>query len=131
MQQAASKNIAALEASTGTRLFIREKSKLRLNAEGESLHRAVQLSVLTLETAIDQISRRSRKGNEMTLSMSTAFAAHWLIPQMEDVRRAFLMRPWICNLLAVKPSARLDTVIWACDSGIAPTTANSQSIQPV
>ncbi|MER9858810.1 MULTISPECIES: LysR family transcriptional regulator [unclassified Mesorhizobium] len=88
-QPAVSKNIAALEAHIGTRLFIGEKPKLRLNAEGESLHRAVQLSFLALETAIEQISRRSRKGNEMTLSMSTAFAAHWLMPQMEDFRRAF------------------------------------------
>lgn len=34
-QPAVRKNIAALEAHIGTRLFIREKSKLRLNAEGE------------------------------------------------------------------------------------------------
>ncbi|WP_352838483.1 LysR family transcriptional regulator [Mesorhizobium sp. M0296] len=45
-QPAVSKNIAALEAHIGTRLFIREKSKLRLNAEGESLHRAVQLRLI-------------------------------------------------------------------------------------
>jgi predicted transcriptional regulator len=43
-QPAISKNIAALEAHLGTRLFLRAQSELSFIADGVSLYRAVQLS---------------------------------------------------------------------------------------
>jgi LysR family transcriptional regulator, glycine cleavage system transcriptional activator len=88
-QPAISKNIAALEAHLGTRLFLRQKTGLSLTADGETLYRAVQLSFTALEVAIDQISRGTPQENVLTLSLSTSFAAHWLIPQMQEFRREF------------------------------------------
>ncbi|RWM49483.1 MAG: LysR family transcriptional regulator [Mesorhizobium sp.] len=88
-QPAVSKSIAALEEHIDTKLFYRGKSGLKLTPEGETLHRAVQLSFLAVETAIDQISGRNRPDDAVMLSLSTAFAAHWLIPQMEDFRGSF------------------------------------------
>lgn len=88
-QPAISKNIAALETHLGTQLFQRGKSGLSLTAHGEVLFRAVQLSFTTLEAAIDQISRIAPQENVLTLSLSTSFAAHWLIPQMQEFRLEF------------------------------------------
>ncbi|MDH2405269.1 LysR family transcriptional regulator [Bradyrhizobium sp. SSUT18] len=88
-QPAVSKGIAALEDHLGVKLFKREKAKLALTAEGESLHQAIQLTFMALETAIDRISSKPRRPDALTLSLSTAFAAHWLIPQMDEFRHAF------------------------------------------
>ena len=88
-QPAISKNIATLEAHLGTRLFVREKSGLALTGDGDTLFRAVQLSFSALEDAIDRISRAGAQENALTLSLSTSFAAHWLIPQIADFRREF------------------------------------------
>ena len=88
-QPAISKNIAALEAHLGTHLFLRGKSGLALTKDGDTLYRAVQLSFTALEAAIDQVSRETPRENVLTLSLSTSFAAHWLIPQMPEFRREF------------------------------------------
>jgi LysR family transcriptional regulator, glycine cleavage system transcriptional activator len=88
-QPAISKNIAALETHLGTRLFLRTKSGLALTSGGETLYRAVHLSFAAVEVAIDQISRNTLQKNVLTLSLSTSFAAHWLIPQMQEFRQDF------------------------------------------
>ena len=88
-QPAISKNIAALEAHLGTRLFLRGKSGLTLTSGGETLYRAVHLSFAAVEVAIDRISQNTPQKNVLTLSLSTSFAAHWLIPQMPEFRREF------------------------------------------
>lgn len=88
-QPAISKNIAALEAHLGTRLFLRKKPILALTKDGDTLYRAVQLSFSALEVAIDQISHSAPQHNVLTLSLSTSFAAHWLIPQMLEFRLKF------------------------------------------
>lgn len=88
-QPAVSKTIAALEAHIGARLFSRERSKLSLTREGEILNKAVQLSFSALENAIDQIHRGIKHSDGLTLSLTTSFAAHWLIPQMDEFRRLF------------------------------------------
>jgi len=88
-QPAISKNIAALETHLGTRLFLRKKAGLALTTDGEILYRAVHLSFAAVEVAIDQISYKTMQENVLTLSLSTSFAAHWLIPQMPEFRRDF------------------------------------------
>ncbi len=88
-QPAVSKSIAALEAHLGVRLFLRGKTGLALTPDGEILHRAIRLSFAALEDAIDRISRHAPRENQLTLSLSTSFAAHWLIPQMQAFRAAF------------------------------------------
>lgn len=88
-QPAVSKNIAALETHLGTSLFLRKKSGLTLTQDGDTLFRAVQLSFTAIEGAVDKISRNTPEKNVLTLSLSTSFAAHWLIPQMQEFRREF------------------------------------------
>ncbi|MER9632560.1 LysR substrate-binding domain-containing protein [Mesorhizobium sp. M0296] len=113
-QPAVSKSIAALEAYTGTKLFTREGSKLALTGEGESLYRTVQLSFLALENAIDQVSRVPKQKNALTLSLSTSFVAHWLIPQMEEFRRAFPDVALNFQLTGGEPSGPMEP----CDLGL-------------
>ena len=88
-QPAVSKNIAALEDHLGTKLFHRHKSGLALTEDGISLFKAVQSSFSILENSIDQITQKPSEKNTLTFSVSTAFAAHWLIPQMNDFRGKF------------------------------------------
>ena len=88
-QPAISKTIAALERHLDTRLFVRAKSGLTLTPDGEILYRAVHLSFAAVEAAIDQIAHTTPQKNVLTLSFSTSFTAHWLIPQMPEFRRAF------------------------------------------
>ncbi len=88
-QPAVSKNIAALEAHLGTKLFHRLKSGLALTEDGVSLFQAVQSSFSIIENTIDQITHAPSEKNTLTFSVSTAFAAHWLIPQMNDFQRKF------------------------------------------
>jgi DNA-binding transcriptional LysR family regulator len=88
-QPAISKNIAALEDHIGTQLFVRNKPGLTLTSDGEVFYRAIQLSFTALESALDQISRGNRKENTLTLSLTTSFSAHWLIPQMQAFREEF------------------------------------------
>jgi DNA-binding transcriptional LysR family regulator len=112
-QPAISKSVAALEAHLGTRLFTRGKSGISLTPDGEVLYRAVQLSFSALEAAVDQISRRNQPDKTLTLSLSTAFAAHWLIPQMQDFRRDF---PDI-TLNFMLMSGEADGPLGTCDLG--------------
>ena len=88
-QPAISKNIAALEAHIGTQLFVRSKPGLALTSDGQVLYHAIQSSFATLESALDQISRGEQQSRTLTLSLSTSFSAHWLIPQMEAFREEF------------------------------------------
>ena len=112
-QPAISKSVASLELHLGTRLFLRQKGGLLLSPDGEALYRAVQLSFAALETAIDQISRQNRPDKTLTISTSTAFAAHWLIPQMQDFRRDF--PDTTLNFMLTAGEA--DGSLGACDLG--------------
>jgi DNA-binding transcriptional LysR family regulator len=112
-QPAISKGVASLESHLGTRLFLRQKGGLLLTPDGEVLYRAVQLSFTALEAAIDQISRQNRQDKTLTFSTSTAFAAHWLIPQMQDFRRDF---PDV-TLNFMLTAGEADGALGACDLG--------------
>ncbi len=86
-QPAVSKSVAALEAHVGCRLFVRSKAGLALTREGEILNNAIRLSFPALQNALQQISRLPQDEPKVQLSLSTAFATHWLMPQLEDLKR--------------------------------------------
>ncbi len=113
-QPAISKNIAALEAHLNTKLFHRHKSGLTLTEDGISLFQAVQSSFTILENSIDQITQISTRESILTFSVSTAFAAHWLIPQMDDFRRIFPHLILNFQLVGGEASGSLES----CDLGL-------------
>ncbi len=88
-QPAVSKSIGLLEKTLAVKLFNRHKTTLSLTPAGKKLYRAVSLAFGSVEDVIDQISAIDRPNDNLTLSVSTAFAAHWLIPQLDAFRREF------------------------------------------
>lgn len=86
-QPAVSKSIGLLEKTLSTKLFIRHKAAITLTPAGEKLFRAITLAFRSVEDVIDQIADKDRQNNYLRLSVSTAFAAHWLIPQLDSFRR--------------------------------------------
>ncbi len=88
-QPAISRTIATLEEHLGTSLFRRGKTGAQLTAEGLRLREVVSGAFAEIGGALDALA--SRRGGKMpiTLSVSTAFTAHWLMPRIERLRAAF------------------------------------------
>ncbi len=118
-QPAISKSIALLEKSLSTKLFKRQRNQIVLTAAGEKLYRGIKLAFGSLEDVIDEISKNEKTGNALTLSVSTAFAAHWLIPQMDSFRRKF---PDI-SLSFQLTAGEVFGVVAPCDLGLRLETA--------
>lgn len=88
-QPAVSKTIAALEEHLQCSLFYRERSGLSLSYAGQQLYTSVRLSFDTLENTLDQISGSNNNPGALRLSISSAFASHWLLPQLKELMSDF------------------------------------------
>jgi len=88
-QPSVSRNIAALEAHLGTRLFERSPTGLALTDQGKLLQRALTEGLQKVEAAIEEIVALRRRMDVVELSLSTAFVTHWFIPRMPEFRQAF------------------------------------------
>jgi len=78
---AVSRMVGRLEESLGIRLFTRSRLGVRLTEEGEVLHSAVSAGFSQMETALREIRRRRADRGTVTLSLSSAFISHWLMPR--------------------------------------------------
>jgi len=88
-QPAVSRMLAQLEEHVGVRLFDRTGGRAVLTEEGELLYRRVLEGFRSIETGLIEIERR-RKGTEtVTLSVSSAFTTHWLMPRIDKLQRQF------------------------------------------
>jgi len=88
-QPAVSRMLGRFEEYLGVRLFDRTANGAVLTAEGELLYRRVLDGFRTIESGLIEIERR-RKGTEtVTLSVSSAFTTHWLMPRIDKLRRQF------------------------------------------
>lgn len=88
-QPAVSRAVAALESHLGTPLFRRGKSGARLTAEGQRLRDVVAGAFADIGAELDALANRRAGKIPITLSVSTAFTAHWLMPRIERARAAF------------------------------------------
>ena len=84
-QSAVSKQVIALEAALGSRLFERKPRALLLTGAGERLQRAVEAAFAELRAATADL--RGDGEPTVTLATTQAFASFWLIPRLEDFRR--------------------------------------------
>ena len=84
-QAAVSLSIKNLEASLGTRLFEREYRQLSLTEAGERFYQDVSLGLGHITRSAESHSR-SVAGQHVTLSCSTAFASHWMLPRLPTLR---------------------------------------------
>jgi DNA-binding transcriptional LysR family regulator len=88
-QPAVSRMLGQFEEHLGVRLFDRTAGRAVLTEEGQLLYRRVHEGFRSIETGLIEIERR-RKGTEtVTLSVSSAFTTHWLMPRIDKLQRDF------------------------------------------
>jgi DNA-binding transcriptional LysR family regulator len=88
-QPAVSRMLGQFEDYLGVRLFDRAAGRAVLTEEGELLYRRVHDGFRSIESGLIEIERR-RKGTEtVTLSVSSAFTTHWLMPRIDKLQRQF------------------------------------------
>jgi DNA-binding transcriptional LysR family regulator len=88
-QPAVSRMLGQFEEYLGVRLFDRSAGRAVLTEEGELLYRRVVDGFRSIESGLIEIERR-RKGTEtVTLSVSSAFTTHWLMPRIDKLQRHF------------------------------------------
>ncbi|RZA20700.1 MAG: LysR family transcriptional regulator [Proteobacteria bacterium] len=88
-QPAVSRMLSRLEEHLGVQLFERVRGGARLTESGTLLYRRVQEGFDTIESAIGEISARATGMETITLSVSTAFTTHWLMPRMSRFSERF------------------------------------------
>lgn len=88
-QPAVSRMLSRLEEHLGVQLFERVHGGARLTESGSILYRRVQESFSTIESAINEIESRATGIETVTLSVSTAFTTHWLMPRMSRFNERF------------------------------------------
>lgn len=82
-QAAVSYAIKQLEARLGVALFVRRHRAVALTEIGEFYHHGVTGGLTQIRRATEQVLRR-RSDDHVTLSASTAFAAHWMLPRLAE-----------------------------------------------
>lgn len=90
-QPSVSRGIAQLEAALGLELFRRGARGLTLTPEGTELHAAMREATGRIgETIATLQARRKGPGKPVvTLSLSSSFVAHWLLPRLGAFNAAF------------------------------------------
>lgn len=88
-QPAVSRMLARMEDHLGVQLFERVHGGIVLTENGQILYRQISDGFRGIEAAIDEIETRSTGTETVTLSVSTAFTTHWLMPRMNKLHKAF------------------------------------------
>ena len=88
-QPAVSRMLSRMEDHLGVKLFERAHGKVHLTESGEILYMRIAEGFRGIEAALDEIEARRTGTDTITLSVSTAFTTHWLMPRMHKLRAAF------------------------------------------
>jgi DNA-binding transcriptional LysR family regulator len=86
-QPAVSRMLGRFEDYLGVRLFDRTAGGATLTDEGELLYRRVLDGFRSIESGLIEIERRRRGTETVTLSVSSAFTTHWLMPRIDKLQR--------------------------------------------
>ena len=85
-QSAVSRQVKALEDQLGVALFRRRHRELRLTEEGQTLYKTASDALRLLRDVAGKLGARS--AGMLTVTTSVSFAALWLVPRLNDFRRA-------------------------------------------
>ncbi|ACL58552.1 LysR family transcriptional regulator [Methylobacterium nodulans] len=88
-QPAVSKAMAQLERHLGVRLLGRSAEGVTLTEDGEILYRRVADGFRGIEAALREIDIRRTGIDTITLSLSSAFTTHWLMPRINTLQETF------------------------------------------
>lgn len=88
-QPAVSRMLSGFEQYLGVPLFLRGKEGVRLTEDGEALFRAVSQGFSGIQQELATIEARRSGVATVTLSVSTAFTTHWLMPRIDRFHRTF------------------------------------------
>lgn len=88
-QPAVSKAMAQLERHLGVRLIDRSGDGIALTNDGAILYRRVADGFRGIETALHEIDVRRTGIDTVTLSLSSAFTTHWLMPRINTLQETF------------------------------------------
>lgn len=88
-QPAVSRMIGRLEKHLGVALFERAAKGAALTEEGELLYRRVADGFRSIEAGFRDLELRRGGTDTVTLSVSSAFTTHWLMPRIDRFQRRF------------------------------------------
>ncbi len=88
-QPAVSRMLARMEDHLGIKLFERVRAGIELTEEGKILHRRITEAFSGIEAGIDEIHTRATGMVPVTLSASTAFTTHWLLPRLHLLKESY------------------------------------------
>lgn len=86
---AVSRMMKRMEEHLGTPLFRRATTGLSLNENGKLLHEATTRAMGMIGAALTEIEAHGHDHERVTLSVSTAFTTHWLMPRMSRFKVKF------------------------------------------
>lgn len=86
---AVSRMMRRLEDHLGTTLFDRMPGGVTLSEAGRILYEAISRGFSSIEQALREIEDRKTGIETVTLSVSTGFTTHWIMPHMAEIKRAF------------------------------------------
>ncbi|WOI56855.1 LysR family transcriptional regulator [Palleronia sp. LCG004] len=109
-QPAVSRTLASLEGFLGTNLFLRKRPGAMLSEDGKILRAAVSDAFSGIENALRRIEERKTGKVTITLSVSTAFTTHWLMPRISRFHAAFPQIDLRFQLIAGPLSGPIDDV---------------------
>ncbi len=88
-QPAVSHAIKLLEKHLGAALFVRRHRSLALTAAGEKFYNDVSIGLGHIEQSVLALRMMAADDKRVTLSISTAFATHWLLPRVSRFKASF------------------------------------------
>lgn len=88
-QPAVSRMLSRFESHLGLRLFQRGGRGAVLTPEGEILYRRVADGFRSIETGLREVERLRGGKETVTISVSSAFTTHWLMPRMDRFQSRF------------------------------------------
>lgn len=86
---AVSRMMQRLEVHIGSTLFRRSGNGVTLTEDGQRLFESTSRAMNLIDDTLTEIEARSRDADVVTISVSTAFTTHWLMPHMPQFKAAF------------------------------------------